>query len=187
MVVTPAPAAMVAMALMELQAHPAVEPEEMEEIQAAQVWVVAGPRPALMVWPPPAVAMGATVEMVSALQRPAVMGVTAVTAVPSVTPEMVALAGMAPPGLMVPLVRQRVIQARTARSVVLAEMGVLAATAARSRATVAPVATRASAARAALAAMGAVARMPVSLLPGSSGTPRRPLQTTVGTRSSGAG
>jgi hypothetical protein len=64
MVAMPVSAAMVAMALMELQAHPAVEPEEMEEIQAAQVWVVAGPRPALMVWPPPAVAMGAMAEPV---------------------------------------------------------------------------------------------------------------------------
>jgi hypothetical protein len=37
-------------------------------------------------------------------------------------PGMVALAGMAPPGLMVTLGRQRVIQVRTARSVAVAVM-----------------------------------------------------------------
>lgn len=94
---------MVEMALMELQAHPMVVLAVTEAILAALVLVVADPRLALMAWSPAAAVMG-------------------VTAVPSVMPGMVALAGMAPPGLMVTLGRQRVIQVRTARSVAVAVM-----------------------------------------------------------------
>jgi hypothetical protein len=103
MLAMPVSAAMVEMALMELQAHPMVVLAVTEAILAALVLVVADPRLALMAWSPAAAVMG-------------------VTAVPSVMPGMVALAGMAPPGLMVTLGRQRVIQVRTARSVAVAVM-----------------------------------------------------------------
>jgi hypothetical protein len=103
MLAMPVSAAMVEMALMELQAHPMVVLAVTEAILAALVLVVADPRLALMAWSPAAAVMG-------------------VTAVPSVMPGMVALAGMAPPGLMVTLGRQRVIQVRTARSVAAVAM-----------------------------------------------------------------
>lgn len=103
MLAMPVSAAMVEMALMELQADPMVVLAVTEAILAALVLVVADPRLALMACSPAAAVMG-------------------VTAVPSVMPGMVALAGMAPPGLMVTLGRQRVIQVRTARSVAAVAM-----------------------------------------------------------------
>ena len=103
MLAMPVSAAMVEMALMELQAHPMVVLAVTEAILAALVLVVADPRLALIACSPAAAVMR-------------------VTAVPSVMPGMVALAGMAPPGLMVTLGRQRVIQVRTARSVAVAVM-----------------------------------------------------------------
>jgi hypothetical protein len=60
MVAMPVLAAMEAMALMALQVHPTAGQEGTEVTLASQVWVVADPRLAVMVWPPIAAAMAVT-------------------------------------------------------------------------------------------------------------------------------